>query len=358
MKNTQPLTPYLFADKPIFGFDIGRSVIRVMQIHPKGDLCVVDGYGEVSFDPAAIQDGIVVDHEAIASAANQLFSHKLIGNITTNRVALSLPIARAFTRSLDLPKLTDKELQEAIKTEVEQYIPAATEDLYTSHSLTTKSKNHSMAFIVAMPKKIVDSHITLMQILGLEPVLIQTTSGAGAMLYSQDSQSDLPSVLVDFGSESADITIYDKGPLVSGTVACGGEQITELIAGALNVSEREANIIKAKYGLALSKKQKQIQTALEQPLNLLSREVRRTIRYYEERSKSKLPISQVVIMGGGANMPGLSEYMISELRIPVRSFDPTVYLDFGKLQPIAMSDRMSYVTAAGLSLSQPDEVFA
>ncbi len=358
MKNTQSLTPYLFADKPIFGFDIGRSTIRVMQTHPKGDLCTVDGYGETSFDPAAIQDGIVVNHEAIAEAANQLFTHKLIGSITTNRVALSLPIARTFTRSIDLPKLTDKELQETIKTEVEQYIPAASDDLYTSYSITPKGKNTSTAFIVAMPKKIVDSHITLMRILGLEPVLIQTTSGAGATLFSRDSQSDLPSVLVDFGSESADITIYDRGPLVSGTVACGGEQITELISGALAVSEREASIIKVKYGLALSKKQKQIQTALEQPLNLLSREVRRNIRYYEERSKSKKTISQVVIMGGGANMPGLTEYMISELRIPVRSFDTTVYFNFGKLQPIAMSDRMSYVTAAGLSLSQPHEVFS
>ena len=62
-------------------------------------------------------------------------------------------------------------------------------------------------------------------------------------------------------------------------------------------------------------------------------------------------------MGGGANMPGLTDYMTNALRIPVRSFDPTIYLDFGRLQPINIGDRMSYVTAAGLSLNQAQEVF-
>ncbi len=356
MKKTRPLTPYLFEDKPMFGLDIGHSTVRAMQLST-GKKCRVIGYGEISFDETAIQDGVVVKHEVVAEAVLKLFKHSLIGDITTKRVALSLPIARAFTRSIDLPKLSEKDLAEAVKTEVEQYIPATADDLYVDYSIAARGKTKMTVFIVAMPRKIVDSHLTLARLLGLEAVLIQSTSGAGATLFARDTHSDLPAVLVDFGSDSADITIYDKGPIVSGTVACGGREITQLIAGALGVSEREAVIIKTKYGLALSKKQKQIEKAIEQPLSLLVREIRRTIRYHEERSKSKKSISQVVIMGGGANMPGLTDYLTSNLRIPVRAFDPTVYLDFGRLQPISIGDRMSYVTAAGLSLNRPEEVF-
>ncbi|MGB4966803.1 MAG: type IV pilus assembly protein PilM [Candidatus Saccharimonadales bacterium] len=356
MKKTHPLTPYFFEDKPMFGLDIGHSTVRVMQL-TGGKKCRVIGYGEISFDESAIQNGIVVKHEVIAEAVQKLFKHSLVGDITTKRVAMSLPIARAFTRSIDLPKLNEKELAEAVKTEVEQYIPAAADDLYVDYSVVARGKTHITVFIVAMPRTIVDSHLTLSRLLGLETVLIETTSSAGAALFARDAHSDLPAVLVDFGSDSADITIYDKGPIVSGTVACGGQQITQLIADALGVSEREAVIIKTKYGLALSKKQKQIEAAIEQPLSLLVREVRRTIRYYEERSKSKRSISQVVVMGGGANMPGLTDYLTSSLRIPVRAFDPTIYLDFGHLQPVSIGDRMSYVTSAGLSLHNPREVF-
>jgi type IV pilus assembly protein PilM len=358
MKKTQSL-PLFFEDKPLFGLDIGRSTIRVLQVHrTKRHMPRVTGYGEAAFDPECIKDGVIVGYEKIADAINNLFKNNLIGAITTRRVALSLPVSRAFIRSINIPKLNEKELADAVKMEVEQYIPVPIENLYIDYSCMQRDTAQVTVFIVAMPKKIVDSYTMLAKILGLEAVLMQTSSGAGAKLFSYDSQSDLATVLVDFGSNSADISIFDHSPLVSGTVACGGEQITRLIQDALDVTEREANIIKCKYGLGFSKKQKQIEAALEPTLGVLLREIRRNIRYYEEHAKNKGSISQVVIMGGGANMPGLADYLTSALRTPVRSFDPTAYIDFGTLQPLNASDRMSYVTAAGLSLYSPHEVFA
>jgi type IV pilus assembly protein PilM len=347
MKKKPQLTPNFFEDKPLFGLDIGRSTVRVLQLHSDKKSSKMVGYGAIDYDPTAVQEGVIVAPEKIATAVQKLFKHNLVGDITTRRVAISVPIARTFTRSIDMPKLSEKELAEAVKTEVEQYIPAAAEDLYVDFTKFEISKNKTTVFIVAIPRKIVDSYITLARLLGLELVLIQTSSGAGANLFTRDPQSDLPTLLVDFGSESADITLVDTSPMVSGTVACGGEQITKLISNALNVSEREAMIIKTRYGLGYSKKQHQIEDALNPTLGQLTREIRRTIRYYEERTKAKRTISQVVIMGGGANMPGLADYMTNELRIPTRAFDPTAYIDFGRLQPFNISDRMSYVTAAG-----------
>jgi len=46
------------------------------------------------------------------------------------------------------------------------------------------------------------------------------------------------------------------------------------------------------------------------------------------------------------------------LRIAVRSFDPTFYVDFGKLQPFGSTERMSYVTVTGLAMIKPEEIFA
>lgn len=347
----------LFEDKPLFGLDIGHSSARVMQIVKARPKPRIAGYGVTGFDPSAIKDGVIVRPELIAKPLQNLFKHNLVGDITTNRVALSVPVSRAFIRSIDTPKLSDKDLAEAVKTEVEQYIPVAIESLYVDYSQIIDAKGKMRVFVVAMPKRIVDSYIMLARLLGLETILVQTSSGAGANLFSRDSQSDLATVLVDFGSDSADITIFDKNPIVSGTAPCGGLQITQLIGKALDVNEQEAVIIKSRYGLTLSKKQKQIEDALKPTLGLLTREIRRTVRYYEERSKAKRPISQIVIMGGGANMPGLADYLTNDLRLPVRSFDPTAYVGFGHLQPINAGERMSYVTAAGLALYDPSGVF-
>lgn len=352
-----PATPLFFEDKPLFGLDIGHSSVRIMQVAKGRPKPRITGYGVTGFDPSAIEDGVIVRPELIAQPLQTLFKLNLIGDITTHRVALSVPVSRAFTRSIEAPKLSDKDLAEAVKTEVEQYIPAAYESLYVDYSQMVDIKGKSSVFVVAMPRRIVDSYIMLARLLGLETVLVQTSSGAGANLFARDSQSDLATVLVDFGSDSADITIFDKNPIVSGTAPCGGEQITQIIGKALGVTEQEAIMIKSRYGLTLSKKQKQIEDALKPTLGLLTREIRRTVRYYEERSKAKRPISQIVIMGGGANMPGLADYLTSDLRLPVRSFDPTAYLSFGRLQPFNAGERMSYVTAAGLALYDPSEVF-
>lgn len=356
MKKTHPI-PYLFENKPLFGMDIGHNNVRVMQLQPGKHKPRVVGYGEISFDADYLEDGVIVRPEELAAAIQKLFKHSLIGDITTKRVAMSVPISKAFTRSVELPKLSDKEIIAAVQTEVEQYIPAAAESLYIDYSTVQSGKEKWTTFIVAMPRKIVDSYMLLARLLGLEPVIIQTSSGAGANLFSYDGQGNLPSVLVDFGSDSADITVYDKNPVVSGTVPSGGENITKLIAKALDVNEREATIIKTKYGLSYSKKQKQIEAGLSNNLGTLVKEIQRSIRYYEERSKSKQTIAQVVIMGGGANMPGLADYLTSTLRIPTRAFDPTNFIEFGRLQPFNMSERMSYVSAAGLSIFSPEEAF-
>ena len=351
------LTPLLFEDMPLFGMDVGHTSVRVMQLVKSSKKPRVVCYGSAIFDPIAIEDGVITKPEIIAEATLKLFESKLIGDITTKRVAMSVPVARAFTRSIDAMKLSDKEVAEAVRTEVEQYIPAAIESLYVDYTRVVDKKGRASVSIIAMPRKIIDSYVTLARMLGLEVVLIQTSSSAGANLFAYDTQSDLATVLVDFGSESADITIYDKNPIVSGTAACGGQQITSIIGEVLGVSEKEAVIIKSRYGMSKSKKQQQIETALKPTLALLTREVRRTIRYYEERSKSKRSVAQIVVMGGGANMPGLAGYLTNDLRLPVRSCDPSVYLSFGRLQPIGAGEKMSYVTAAGLALYNPSEVF-
>ncbi len=350
----------LFEDKPLFGLDIGHGKARVLQLTPakRGVRSQLIGYGETTFEPSAIKDGVIETPELIAAAIQDLFLHHLVGDITTNRVAMALPMARAFTRSLEVPKLNAKELAEAVQNEAEQYIPAALDDLYLDYTQVGGNAEKNTVFIVAMPKRMIDSYVMLAHLLGLEPIVLQTSSGAGAQLFMRDTQSDIPSLLIDFGSDSADITVYDHGPAVSGTVACGSELITASIARTLGVTTKEATLIKAKYGVNLSKKQSEIQAAIDPILGLLIKEIKRTVRYYEEHANDKRQISQVIIAGGGANMPGLAEYLTSSLRMAVRSFDPSTFINFGHLQPFNVTERMSYVTASGLASIDPREVFA
>lgn len=353
-----------FHDKPLFGLDIGHGSLKVMQVDDqslkpgvKNHRPDIIGYGFTNFDKIAQENGVVIKPEIIAEAALKLFQHHLIGDITTRRVAIAIPTYRTFTRSLQLPNLPTKELQEAVELEAEQYISTALEDLYLDYQIIKQTPESTELFLVAVPRIIVDSYLELAQIMGLEAVLIEPTLSSSGRLFSLDSNSDSPSFIIDFGSQSSDISIFDEKILVTGTVQGGGEIFTNNIMAKLDVSLEAAGLIKTRYGLSVSKKQKEIQEALNPTLEQIVKEIRRMLRYYEERYGADRPINQVITLGGGANMPGLSEYLTQALRMAVRHTDPWQYFNYKGLQPPSMADKPMYATVAGLSLTPHKEVF-
>jgi len=347
---------HYFKDKPLFGLDIGTSSIKVMQLDTHNGDGLVRGYGVAAYDPNTIKDGVIDDFKGLAATIQDMFANKIIGEVNTRRVAVSVPASKTFTKTIDLPLMRDNELLEAVKIESEQYIPMPLEDLYIDYIIIERRDNDVELLTVAVPKKVIDSHMLLTRMLGLEAMAFDTTILAAGRLFQQQI-SDIPTVLIDFGAASADITVHDKKVIVTGTIPGGGNSFTELIAKKLRISEQEAHIVKTKYGLNKSKKQSEILEALQPRLDSLVKEIRRMVRYHEERSSSQQKIEQVITMGGGANMPGMSDYMTNALRLPVRTCNPWGNLKLGKLQPPSEVEKSLYVTVSGLSLIKPRELF-
>jgi type IV pilus assembly protein PilM len=354
-----------FHDKPLFGLDIGHGSLKVMQLsEPPVKKSIKNyrphliGYGFMTFDKAAQENGVIVKPEVIAKAAHDLFKDNLIGDITTRRTALAIPTYRTFTRSLSLPKLQANEMEEAVQLEAEQYISLPLEELYLDYEVVKQTADALELFVVAVPRTIINSYLDLVQILGLETVLIEPTLSSSGRLFSLDPQSDVASIIIDFGSLSSDISIFDKQILVTGTVQGGGESFTSSIMTKLGVSLQEAGLIKTRYGMSVSKQQAAIRQALEPTLAQIVKEIKRMIRYYEERYGSDRPIGQIIALGGGANMPGLSEYLTEALHLAVRHSDPWQYIENKSLSLPDAADKPMYATVAGLCLANPVEVFA
>lgn len=348
-----------YKDKPIFGLDIGFNSVKIMQVSLGQKQNVVTGYGVNTFDTKAIENGTIVDIENIATSIHELFEKHLVGDITTNRVAMSVPAARTFTRILNLPQLDSKDISEAVRLEAEQYIPVPVNELYIDYEIIRKDEKGFEVLVVAVPQKIINSYANLAKILGLEVVAMETTLGATGRLFQNTDQQDVPTVIIDFGSVSADVTIYDdKRLVVTGTIPGGGDDFTTLIEQNLKVTREEAHVIKTKYGLGVSKKQKEILDALGPRLGVITKELRRMIRYYEERSNTSKKIGQIITLGGGANMPGLSEYLTDDLRIAVRTCDPWQHISFDSLAAPSTLEKSIYLTVVGLALINPKGIFA
>ncbi len=347
----------LYHDKPLFGLDIGYRTVKVMQVQPSGKGHSVTGYGIAPFDETAVQNGMIVNYEKLAASIHELFANGLTGEISTRRAAVSVPASRTYSRILSLPILADKDIADAVRLEAEQYIPVQITDLYLDYMVINKGPKTTDILAVAVPKKLIDSYIQLCNILNLEPTVMETTTGATNRLFRYTDQHKVPTVLIDFGAVATDISIYDKHLAVTGTVPGGGDHITADIASALGVTNQEAEVIKVRYGLGPSKKQSEIVSAIEPLLEKTIKEVKRMVRYYEERSDYRGHIEQIITFGGAANMPGLSDFLIDRLRLPVRACNPWHHIQFKHLDPPSPVELSLYITAASLALIKPSEAF-
>lgn len=347
-----------YKDKPLFGFDIGRSSIKIMQIGQNGKQAVVTGYGTAAFDSKAIKDGVIIEPEVLIKAAYELIEKHIVGKLTTRRVAVSLPNAHSFSRVITLPKMNQKDLASAVKLEVDQSIPMPLDMLYYDFSVARTLEDETQEVqIVACPRDIIDSYLIVFDALGLEVALVESNIAAVTRIVVHAETHGVSTLIVDIGSTACDLSIYDGSAIrATGTVDCSGERITKYIADVLGVSQQQAHSIKTRYGLGLSKKQDKIIKAIEPELNKLINEIRKVMRYFSDRESSGNPIGQIIILGGGANLPGLSTYITDRTRVPTRLCAPWNNISFGHLQPPHELETTLYTTASGLTMVQPQEL--
>ncbi len=349
-------TPLFYREKPIFGFDLGYNSIKVMQIDSSKKQNLVTGYGHIEFDEKSVKNGVIVNVEEVAKQVYSLVDRHLVGSLGARRVAASLPVATTFNRILVLPKMDEKDLKQAVLLEAEQYIPVPIDDLYLDYEVAHTRDNGSEILLVAAPKTLVDSYMKLFEVLGLELTLLETSINAVSRAVSHADNTGIPTLIIDFGSISSDLSVFDKTIRVTGTIEGGGETITNLIAKGMKVTKRQAYTIKTRYGLNAGKKQDQVVSSLDPLLKKLLGEIKKMTRFYEDRSSTHKKIEQIIILGGGANLPGLSTYLTDKVRLPTRLVDPWQNLSFGNLQPPHKLETTLYSTAAGLALAKPGEI--
>jgi type IV pilus assembly protein PilM len=358
-------TSNYYRHKALFGIDIGTDTIKIVQLSGSASSFIdsskkpkVLAYGYTRFDNSSINQGVIANPEAIAKATNELLETKLSGKITTNRVAMAIPAYRTFSRSIKIPNMSESQIKEAVELEAEQYIPIGLDKLYLDYQVVRQTLSDELEIVmIAAPKNIIDSYAELADRLNLELIAIESTLSATGRLFSIDKHSKSAAVIIDFGALSSDISIFDKKVIVSGTVEGGGVNFTKLIQQILKINADEAELAKTRYGLNASKKQDDIKRALEPVLDKIIKEIKRMLRYYEEHYGSTKPIKQIVTFGGGANMPGLSEYLTENLRMAVRHGDPWQFVNSNKLGSPSTAERSMYTNALGLALIDHKENF-
>lgn len=352
-------TKLFYREKHAIGLDISQTGIKVMSVDPKKWL--VQGYGSIDLDPAKMQEAFEANSDEnsyLADNLSRLFRENIIGTLPSNHCIIGIPTGRSFSRTFSLPISQESSLAEAVEIEVSQYIPIPLSALYIDYQVIERSKDTITVIMSAVPKNLIDSCMHAAHEADLRPVMIEPSVNAIARLLETTEEGHLSTLIVDIGQASTDIAVLANSAIrVSGGVSVGGSTFTLDIARKLNTALDNAHQLKVLNGLSASPRQAKIQRALTPSLERITNEIRKVIRYYTERVPDAQKIEQVLIVGGGSNVPGIGEYFTNELIMPARVASPWQQLDFGTLAQPSKQFRPRYITVAGLASVNEKELW-
>lgn len=351
------MSKFFYKDKSIIGLDISSTGIKVMSIDPKKWL--VNGYGSADLDPLKMKESLEnEDSTFLTDNIKALLSGKIIGTITNDRVAITIPTARSYTRTFTLPASAEKSLDEAVLLEAEQYIPIPVSTLYIDYQIIERTRKTITVLMSAVSKVIVDNITRSVEAAGLTPILIEPGINSVGRVLTATEDGSLPTIIVDIGPANTDIAILDRGSVrVTGGVAVGGNSFTLDIAKKLNVSLENAHQLKVLNGLSAGPRQQKLREALSPSLDRILLETKKVMRYYNERINSERKIEQLLVVGGGSNVPGIGEYFTENLIIAARVASPWQRLDFGKIQEPPKQFRSRYITVSGVASVDPGSIW-
>ena len=150
-----------YPDKPLFGLDIGHSSMKIMQFdNARGKKPRVIGYAVSNYYPeSAISNGAIVNFEVLAENMQEMFKDRMVGEITANRAAATVPTSHTFNRPMSLPPMNKEQIEEAVKLEAEQYIPIPLESLYLDYDVSKNDASGVNLLVAATPYNIADRTI-------------------------------------------------------------------------------------------------------------------------------------------------------------------------------------------------------
>jgi len=337
-----------------FGLDIGTTSIKVVWLNRDKDTISYNASLTVPTPVPGMQSESPFDQQEMAQVINKLV---IDAKITTNNVNIALPENHAFTKVIEMPVIADKELGNAIFWEAEQYIPVPLDTVTLSWSkLRTVQSNlpeeKMQVLLVAAPKDLIKRYQDILDLAGLTVVAIETD--ILAVIRSLINVKNTPtSLIVHIGAMSTTLGIVQNGYLVFNySVPLGGVALTRAIASDFGLQPEQAEEYKRVYGLSDKNFGGKVGKAIEPILTALLGEIKKAVTFYVEKYKNELPISQLLLTGGGASLPGLSIYFAQNLGFESVLANPWKMLNVQGVPHDIEMKGPEYSTSVGLALKE------
>jgi type IV pilus assembly protein PilM len=243
------------ASGPTVGLDIGSHTIKVAEVAPGRGGVTVRALGMAPTPPGALENNVIIDAQLLGQAVKQLLKESGIGAKTS--VSSVGGQTALVVRVIEVPKMSDAELAETMRWEVERHVPFAANEVIMDFQAITREDTppdaQNMEVLLAVAQQdMIDRHVEMLRAAGLVPAAIDVEPLAIARTYinmGPDPLAKRTVAVVNIGAVNTEIAIYKDGLLAfPRTLPLAGEAFTRSIMAHLGVSEEQAEEYKRIHG--------------------------------------------------------------------------------------------------------------
>jgi len=341
---------------PLLGLDISSSSVKLVELGlAKNGGFVLERCAIEPLERGWINDGNVEKFDEVAEAMRRVV--KKSGTRTKN-VAMALPASAVITKKIILPGgLSDQELEVQVESEANQYIPFSLDEVSLDFCVVGPSSTSSgdvEVLIAASRKEKVQDRQGLAEAAGLKPVIIDVESyasrlAAGRLIGNLPADGkDQMVALFEVGASTTSMqVIRNDEVLYDRDQAFGGAQLTQLIVRQYGFSSEEAENKKRSGELP-----DDYEAGVLRPfVDSMAQEVARALQFFFTSTPHNR-VDHIMVAGGSAALPGLTEAITAQTSFPCVLADPFQGMQFGDnvREKKVRREAPSYLTSCGLAM--------
>ncbi|MDF2155680.1 type IV pilus assembly protein PilM [Vibrio sp. CAU 1672] len=316
----------------VTGIDIGPRSLKAVILKPNHAGYALLGYKEIVFNRGIVAENDTIDHQEIVNTLTVL---KKELPFFRRKVAVSLPDSAVISKALQLERRHDEQDKEfALLQAFSHQSPFPVEDLCLDYVELGEGLGNECYQVVAARKELVENRVSVLELAGLKPVLVDVNSqalGQICQLAACHYPDQAHFCLLDIGVLTSSVTVFSPEAalfhkvFVCGTGASVPQDMRDPLA-APSPSQTEALT-------------RQIVEHLKRQLQLYT-----SVQGHQD-------ISGVWLSGEGANTPLLAETLAHELGMPCERFNPLGLFDWQLSKRKRREyDEQHFAMAAGLAI--------
>jgi type IV pilus assembly protein PilM len=334
----------------LVGLDIGASIIKVAEIQMTQKGNALKKFGMIPVAHGAIVEGRIMDMPEVANTIRSLFKSL---KIREKKVAISTGGHSVVIKTINTAKVPERDLQQAILAEAEQYIPYDMDDVNIDYQILGESEFSSEQMnilLVAVKKDVVAEYMALTAMAGLKASIIDVDTFALQNIYETLPGLDPEelTLLLDVGASKTSLNIVKNNiSLIMQDNGSGTFQIIQELA------ERAETDFPAAEKILLdpasdTQDQEILAAVLQQAAEIWCSEIVDAVHTFLSNTHDAR-INRIVVSGGGSYIQPFVDRLETEmgarvfviepfagLNMDAKIFSPAYLSQVGPLAPIAL----------------------